>query len=252
MRKTKVPYRTLHESSFILLYLIPPLPVTQVAVHGDVAKSNGDPFYLYLHISSLTLSCPSLCWTWHARYLKRPLAEVYAVAYPPIPMRAARFDRLRETCQTRLKWSFCFVTCWLHRQVVSKSHVHKPNIEPATDLTPWREPTLWNSRSSEQSPSCPNSVPPSSPDKPLLLRFLSEAWKVKGVMPCTRLAPGKNASNISLMWWRLARRLQLSPWESSVVNRLLTPTHAFLARSKSTAALSGNSGKTVKVQLSVR
>ncbi|XP_060275712.1 ensconsin isoform X9 [Ovis aries] len=38
-----------------------------------------------------------------------------------------------------------------------------------------------------------------------------------------------------------ARRLQLSPWESSVVNRLLTPTHAFLARSKSTAALSGNS-----------
>ncbi|XP_050643905.1 ensconsin isoform X9 [Macaca thibetana thibetana] len=36
-----------------------------------------------------------------------------------------------------------------------------------------------------------------------------------------------------------ARRLQLSPWESSVVNRLLTPTHSFLARSKSTAALSG-------------
>ncbi|XP_055981963.1 ensconsin isoform X5 [Sorex fumeus] len=38
-----------------------------------------------------------------------------------------------------------------------------------------------------------------------------------------------------------ARRLQLSPWESSVVNRLLTPTHSFLARSKSTAALSGDS-----------
>ncbi|XP_047713754.1 ensconsin isoform X5 [Prionailurus viverrinus] len=37
-----------------------------------------------------------------------------------------------------------------------------------------------------------------------------------------------------------ARRLQLSPWESSVVNRLLTPTHAFLARSKSAAALSGD------------
>ncbi|KAM5285357.1 ensconsin isoform 3-T5 [Hipposideros larvatus] len=36
-----------------------------------------------------------------------------------------------------------------------------------------------------------------------------------------------------------ARRLQLSPWESSIVNRLLTPTHSFLARSKSTAALSG-------------
>ncbi|NXX90637.1 MAP7 protein, partial [Centropus bengalensis] len=37
-----------------------------------------------------------------------------------------------------------------------------------------------------------------------------------------------------------ARRLQLSPWESSVVTRLLTPTHSFLARSKSTAALSGD------------
>ncbi|XP_012923498.1 ensconsin isoform X6 [Heterocephalus glaber] len=37
-----------------------------------------------------------------------------------------------------------------------------------------------------------------------------------------------------------ARRLQLSPWESNVVNRLLMPTHSFLARSKSTAALSGD------------
>ncbi|XP_069462868.1 ensconsin isoform X7 [Ambystoma mexicanum] len=38
-----------------------------------------------------------------------------------------------------------------------------------------------------------------------------------------------------------ARRRQLSPWETSVVSRLLTPTHSFLARSKSTAALSGDS-----------
>ncbi|XP_044533015.1 ensconsin isoform X7 [Gracilinanus agilis] len=37
-----------------------------------------------------------------------------------------------------------------------------------------------------------------------------------------------------------ARRLQLSPWESSIVNRLLTPTHSFLARSKSAAALTGD------------
>ncbi|NXO03819.1 MAP7 protein, partial [Rhinopomastus cyanomelas] len=37
-----------------------------------------------------------------------------------------------------------------------------------------------------------------------------------------------------------ARRLQLSPWESSIVSRLLTPTHSFLARSKSTAALCGD------------
>uniref|UniRef100_UPI00398ED3E5 ensconsin-like isoform X2 n=1 Tax=Pristiophorus japonicus TaxID=55135 RepID=UPI00398ED3E5 len=37
-----------------------------------------------------------------------------------------------------------------------------------------------------------------------------------------------------------ARRLQLSPWESSIVTRLLTPTHSFLARSRSTAVLYGN------------
>ncbi|KAM4772880.1 ensconsin isoform 2-T2 [Rhinophrynus dorsalis] len=37
-----------------------------------------------------------------------------------------------------------------------------------------------------------------------------------------------------------ARRPQLSPWESTVVSRLLTPTHSYLARSKSTAALSGD------------
>ncbi|KAJ7341963.1 hypothetical protein JRQ81_008037 [Phrynocephalus forsythii] len=37
-----------------------------------------------------------------------------------------------------------------------------------------------------------------------------------------------------------ARRLQLSPWESNVVSRLLMPTHSFLARSKSAATLSGD------------
>ncbi|XP_034274771.1 ensconsin isoform X3 [Pantherophis guttatus] len=37
-----------------------------------------------------------------------------------------------------------------------------------------------------------------------------------------------------------ARRMQLSPWESNMVSRLLTPTHSFLARSKSAATLSGD------------
>ncbi|XP_013916034.1 PREDICTED: ensconsin isoform X2 [Thamnophis sirtalis] len=37
-----------------------------------------------------------------------------------------------------------------------------------------------------------------------------------------------------------ARRMQLSPWESNMVSRLLTPTHSFLARSKSVATLSGD------------
>lgn len=50
-------------------------------------------------------------------------------------------------------------------------------------------------------------------------------------------------SNISLIWWHSARRMQLSPWESNMVSRLLTPTHSFLARSKSAATLSGDAGK---------
>nr|XP_015204418.1 PREDICTED: ensconsin isoform X12 [Lepisosteus oculatus] len=38
---------------------------------------------------------------------------------------------------------------------------------------------------------------------------------------------------------RPARRLQLSAWESSIVSRLLTPTHSYLARSRSAVSLSG-------------
>lgn len=71
-----------------------------------------------------------------------------------------------------------------------------------------------------------------------------------GVILCALLPLERMIANILLMWWHLARRLQLSPWESSIVNRLLTPTHSFLARSKSTAALSGDTGKFVEVQLS--
>ncbi|XP_044143629.1 MAP7 domain-containing protein 1 isoform X4 [Bufo gargarizans] len=37
------------------------------------------------------------------------------------------------------------------------------------------------------------------------------------------------------------RSLQLSPWESSIVDRLMTPTLSFLARSRSAATLPGNS-----------
>ncbi|XP_041108415.1 ensconsin isoform X11 [Polyodon spathula] len=36
-----------------------------------------------------------------------------------------------------------------------------------------------------------------------------------------------------------ARRMQLSPWESNIVSRLLTPTHSYLARSRSAVSLSG-------------
>lgn len=36
------------------------------------------------------------------------------------------------------------------------------------------------------------------------------------------------------------RSLQLSAWESSIVDRLMTPTLAFLARSRSAVTLAGN------------
>ena len=249
MGKTKVLCRTSQESSFILWYLIPPLPVTHIAVHGDVAKSNGDPFYLYLHISSLALSCPSLCWTWHAGYLGCPLAEVYALVPLPIPGRAAWFTGLRETCQTRLKWFFVLLPVdsigrWLAKAMSTNLIQSLPQTKHLEGSQPYGIAAPLS-----RVPPAPALHHRPSRTAWSLSRFLSEAWEVERVVPGTRLAPGKNASNISLMWWRLARRLQLSPWESSVVNRLLTPTHAFLARSKSAAALSGDAGKTVKVHL---
>ncbi|XP_030073762.1 MAP7 domain-containing protein 1 isoform X2 [Microcaecilia unicolor] len=55
----------------------------------------------------------------------------------------------------------------------------------------------------------------------------------------------KRLSKSSATLWNSPNRtrsLQLSPWESSIVDRLMTPTLSFLARSRSAATLSG-SGK---------
>ncbi|XP_072404691.1 MAP7 domain-containing protein 1a isoform X2 [Chiloscyllium punctatum] len=53
----------------------------------------------------------------------------------------------------------------------------------------------------------------------------------------------KRLSKSSATLWNSpsrTRRLQLSPWESSIVDRLMTPTLSFLARSRSVAVLTGN------------
>ncbi|KAE8624171.1 hypothetical protein XENTR_v10005853 [Xenopus tropicalis] len=54
----------------------------------------------------------------------------------------------------------------------------------------------------------------------------------------------KRLSKSSATLWnspsRRNRSLQLSPWESSIVDRLMTPTLSFLARSRSAATLPGN------------
>ncbi|XP_036447903.1 ensconsin isoform X7 [Colossoma macropomum] len=39
------------------------------------------------------------------------------------------------------------------------------------------------------------------------------------------------------------RRMPLTPWENTVVNRLQTPTHSYLARSRSAMSLSGDAGR---------
>ncbi|XP_072912398.1 ensconsin isoform X2 [Hemitrygon akajei] len=72
-----------------------------------------------------------------------------------------------------------------------------------------------------------------SPDKALKQRissFIKQPSKPRSSTPEKFCSESKQA-----------RRLQLSPWESSIVTRLLTPTHSFLARSRSTAALYGSS-----------
>ncbi|XP_072404692.1 MAP7 domain-containing protein 1a isoform X3 [Chiloscyllium punctatum] len=55
-----------------------------------------------------------------------------------------------------------------------------------------------------------------------------QRWSWAGALPHT------------LSVHRETRRLQLSPWESSIVDRLMTPTLSFLARSRSVAVLTGN------------
>ncbi|NXW90444.1 MA7D1 protein, partial [Alopecoenas beccarii] len=53
----------------------------------------------------------------------------------------------------------------------------------------------------------------------------------------------KRLSKSSATLWNSPSRnrsLQLSPWESSIVDRLMTPTLSFLARSRSAVTLSGN------------
>ncbi|NWX18742.1 MA7D1 protein, partial [Aegotheles bennettii] len=53
----------------------------------------------------------------------------------------------------------------------------------------------------------------------------------------------KRLSKSSATLWNSPSRnrsLQLSPWESSIVDRLMTPTLSFLARSRSTVTLAGN------------
>ncbi|MEE6521618.1 hypothetical protein FKM82_019884 [Ascaphus truei] len=54
----------------------------------------------------------------------------------------------------------------------------------------------------------------------------------------------KRLSKSSATLWNSPSRnrsRQLSPWESSIVDRLMTPTLSFLARSRSAATLPGNS-----------
>ncbi|XP_078279396.1 uncharacterized protein LOC144606848 [Rhinoraja longicauda] len=57
----------------------------------------------------------------------------------------------------------------------------------------------------------------------------------------------KRLSKSSATLWNSpsrTRRLQLSPWESSIVERLMTPTLSFLARSRSVAILTGTARDT--------
>lgn len=128
-----------------------------------------------------------LCWSWHSGYLGRLLAEVCAVCSPPILMRADGFDRLRDTCQTCWKWFFCFVTCWIHRRVVSKICVHKTNTEPATNLTSWREAPYGIAAPLSRVPPALtlHQLPPRTAWS--LSRSLAKARRVGaiGVMPCT-------------------------------------------------------------------
>uniref|UniRef100_UPI00398EE2BD ensconsin-like isoform X1 n=1 Tax=Pristiophorus japonicus TaxID=55135 RepID=UPI00398EE2BD len=95
------------------------------------------------------------------------------------------------------------------------------------NLTKHADPVI-SKRLSSSSATLLNS--PDRAFKQRIASFLKQPCK-----PRSASTPEKSCSES-----KQARRLQLSPWESSIVTRLLTPTHSFLARSRSTAVLYGN------------
>lgn len=68
---------------------------------------------------------------------------------------------------------------------------------------------------------------------------------------CLQKLIGKQAFNVFVQ--PAARSLALSPWESSIVDRLMTPTLSFLARSRSAASVLNNSrdGSKLKTKKSI-
>lgn len=92
------------------LYYIWFPPVAQVAIHGDVAKFNGDLFSIHifpvLHDASTLLKLTF-------RVLRTPFGWGVCCLLTAHPDEADGFNRLRDTCQTCWKWFFCFVTCWI-------------------------------------------------------------------------------------------------------------------------------------------
>ncbi|XP_043932354.1 ensconsin [Protopterus annectens] len=96
------------------------------------------------------------------------------------------------------------------------------------NLTKYVDPII-NKRLSSSSATLLNS-----PDR-AVMRSISFS-----VRPCSKARCSLSRGTCT-MDPKTARRLQLTPWESNIVTRLLTPTHSFLARSRSTATLSGDS-----------
>ncbi|CAL8316778.1 unnamed protein product [Merluccius merluccius] len=72
-----------------------------------------------------------------------------------------------------------------------------------------------------------------SPDRALRMRTASSPV-ISRSQSKPRLHQGKTAHDINTG----LRRLPLSPWENTIVNRLQQPTHSYLARSRSAASLS--------------
>ncbi|KAM3860932.1 ensconsin [Diretmus argenteus] len=73
-----------------------------------------------------------------------------------------------------------------------------------------------------------------SPDRALQMRTASSP-AISKAQSKPRLHQGKNAHHKTTG----LRRLPLTPWENSMVNRLQQPTHSYLARSRSAISLSG-------------
>ncbi|XP_036447898.1 ensconsin isoform X2 [Colossoma macropomum] len=139
-------------------------------------------------------------------------------------------ERSQRTKQKPNRWSWggALTTSTSHNSDADRRSVSTMNLSKHTD-------PVITKRLSSSSATLLNS-----PDRALQKRTsLSSSCLVNKVQSKARGSREKIQQDKPAGM----RRMPLTPWENTVVNRLQTPTHSYLARSRSAMSLSGDAGR---------